>query len=125
MAPAFPGVPTSRWLEEVQTFYKATPDGLELRYDARLRDAMLVQAKALAEMEEKPSLWPWFAALDGLPCGVIRAAQSDILSQDTYHEMQRRLPALYAVELPDRGHIPFLDEPDALALIHSVMKDIK
>lgn len=123
MAPAFPGVPSQRWLEEAQTFYKETPDGLELRYDARLRDAMLAQVAALAEMEEKPSLWPWFAALDGLPAGVIRGAHSDILSAETYAEMQRRLPALRAVELPDRGHIPFLDEPAALALIHDVLKD--
>ena len=123
MSPAFSGVPSQRWLEEAQTFYKETPDGLELRYDARLRDAMLAQAEAVAEMEEKPSLWPWFAALDGLPCGVIRGAQSDILSAETYAEMQRRLPALRAVELPDRGHVPFLDEPAALSLIHDVLKD--
>ncbi|GAB5431124.1 MAG: alpha/beta hydrolase [Epibacterium sp.] len=125
MRDGFANVPEGRWLEEVQTFYKETPDGLELRYDARLREAMLAQAKALSEMEEKPSLWPWFAALDGLPCGVIRGAHSDILSRETFDEMRRRLPALQAVELPDRGHIPFLDEPDALLLIHTVLKDIK
>lgn len=125
MRGSFANVPEGRWLEEVQTFYKETPDGLELRYDARLREAMLAQAKALSEMEEKPSLWPWFAALDGLPCGVIRGAHSDILSRETFDEMRRRLPALQAVELSDRGHIPFLDEPDALLLIHTVLKDIK
>lgn len=125
MRDGFANVPEGRWLEEAQTFYKETPDGLELRYDARLREAMLAQAKALSEMEEKPSLWPWFAALDGLPCGVIRGAHSDILSRETFDEMRRRLPALQAVELSDRGHIPFLDEPDALLLIHTVLKDIK
>lgn len=125
MRDSFANVPEGRWLEEVQTFYKETPDGLELRYDARLREAMLAQAKALSEMEEKLSLWPWFAALDGLPCGVIRGAHSDILSRETFDEMRRRLPALQAVELSDRGHIPFLDEPDALLLIHTVLKDIK
>ncbi|MDF9301912.1 alpha/beta hydrolase [Tritonibacter mobilis] len=125
MRDSFANVPEGRWLEEAQTFYKETPDGLELRYDARLREAMLAQAKALSEMEEKPSLWPWFAALDGLPCGVIRGAHSDILSRETFDEMRRRLPALQAVELSDRGHIPFLDEPDALLLIHTVLKDIK
>ncbi|OIQ31794.1 MAG: alpha/beta hydrolase [Alphaproteobacteria bacterium MedPE-SWcel] len=124
MAADFPGVPSQRWREEVETFYIETPEGLELRYDRRLRDAMLAQAAAVAEMEEPPSLWPWFEALAGCPTGVIRGARSDILSAETYAEMQRRLPALHAVELPDRGHIPFLDEPAALALIHAVLKDI-
>ncbi|KUP91079.1 alpha/beta fold hydrolase [Tritonibacter horizontis] len=124
MAPDFPGLPRQRWQEEAETFYTETPEGLGLRYDARLRDAMLAQAAALAEMEEKPSLWPWFAALDGLPTGVIRGAQSDILSSETYAEMQRRHPAMHAVELPDRGHIPFLDEAPAVALIHAVLKEI-
>ncbi len=122
---AFPGLPRERWLEEAQTFYKETPDGLELRYDARLRDAFLAQAEAIAQMEEKPSLWPWFLAFEGLPVGVIRGAHSDILSAETYAEMQARLPSLQAVELPDRGHIPFLDEAPALALIHAVLKDVK
>lgn len=125
MAPDFPGVPPQRWLEEAQTFYTETPEGLALRYDPRLRDAMLAQAAALAELEEPPSLWPWFAALEGLPVGVIRGAQSDILSAETYAEMQRRLPKLRAVELPDRGHVPFLDEAPAVALIHAVLKDIR
>lgn len=122
---AFPGLPRARWLEEAQTFYTETPDGLELRYDARLRDAFLAQAEAIAQMEEKPSLWPWFLAFEGLPVGVIRGAHSDILSAKTYAEMQDRLPSLQAVELPDRGHIPFLDEAPALALIHAVLKDVK
>lgn len=122
---AFPGLPRARWLEEAQTFYKETPDGLELRYDARLREAFLAQAEAIAQMEEKPSLWPWFLAFEGLPVGVIRGAHSDILSAETYAEMQDRLPSLQAVELPDRGHIPFLDEAPALDLIHAVLKDVK
>ncbi|TNJ47753.1 alpha/beta fold hydrolase [Phaeobacter sp. B1627] len=124
MAADFPGVPSQRWREEVETFYIETPEGLELRYDLRLRDAMLAQAAAVAELEDPPSLWPWFEALAGIPAGVIRGANSDILSADTYAEMQRRLPALHAVELPDRGHIPFLDEAPAIALIHTVLKDM-
>jgi hypothetical protein len=31
--------------------------------------------------------------------------------------MQRRRPDMIAAEVPDRGHIPFLDEPEALAAI--------
>ncbi|UWQ80112.1 alpha/beta hydrolase [Leisingera sp. S132] len=121
MAPAFPDVPAGRWHEEVETFYDQTPDGLSLRYDPRLRDALLAQAEA----GPPPDLWPLFLALDGLPCGVIRGANSDILSAETFAEMQCRLPALQAAEIANRGHVPFLDEPEALALIHSVLDQIK
>lgn len=120
MAPAFPDVPPARWREEVEVFYDETPEGLALRYDPRLRDALLEQAKA----GPPPDLWPLFMALEGLPCGVIRGANSDVLSHETYLEMQRRLPALQAVELDNRGHVPFLDEPAALTLIHSVLDQI-
>ncbi|NIZ13586.1 alpha/beta fold hydrolase [Phaeobacter sp. HF9A] len=125
MAPAFANVAPERWREEVEVFYTQTADGLALRYDTGLRHAMLAQAAALAELDEAPSLWPWFAALKRLPLGVIRGAHSDILSAKTYAEMQRQMPGMRAVELPDRGHIPFLDEADALALIHDVLKDIQ
>ena len=120
MAPAFPDVPPARWREEVEVFYDETPEGLALRYDPRLRDALLEQAKA----GPPPDLWPLFMALEGLPCGAIRGANSDVLSHETYLEMQRRLPALQAVELDNRGHVPFLDEPAALTLIHSVLDQI-
>lgn len=120
MAPAFADVPAQRWREEVEAFYDASPEGLQLRYDPRIRDALLAQAEA----GPVPDLWPLFMALEGLPCGVIRGANSDVLSHETYREMQTRLPSLQAVELANRGHVPFLDEPAALTLIQSVMEQI-
>ncbi|MEK0162413.1 alpha/beta hydrolase [Phaeobacter sp. A36a-5a] len=118
MAPAFPDVPMTRWREEAEVFYTQTRTGLALRYDARLREALLAQAAA----GPAPDLWPLFQSLEGLPCGVIRGANSDILTAETYENMQRRLPDLIAMEVPDRGHVPFLDEPKALALIHRILE---
>ncbi|UWQ50317.1 alpha/beta hydrolase [Leisingera caerulea] len=121
MAPAFPDVPAARWREEAEAFYDQGAEGLSLRYDPRLRDALLAQAEA----GPAPDLWPLFLALEGLPCGVIRGANSDILSTGTFAEMQRRLPGLHTAEIANRGHVPFLDEPEALALIHSVLDHLK
>lgn len=117
MGEAFPAVPADRWLEEVETYYDQGPGGLELRYDPRLRDALLAQAAA----GPAPDLWPLFLSLSGLPCGAIRGQNSDVLSAATFAAMQERLPALHAVELEGRGHVPFLDEPEAVALIHTVL----
>jgi pimeloyl-ACP methyl ester carboxylesterase len=121
----FPGLPRSRWLEDAQTFYDATDDGLALRYDVKLRDALLAQIAAIAERPEPPSLWPGFEALGALPCGFIRGAHSDVLSAETFAQMKARLPHMRMVELPDRGHVPYLDEATSLDLIHAVLEDIK
>lgn len=120
----FPGLDPARWLEDAQTFYAQTETGLELRYDPRLRDALLAQAADIAAMETPPSLWPWFEALDGLPCASIRGAFSDILSAETFAKMKSRLPQMHAVELPDRGHVPYLDEAPALAAINAVLTEV-
>ncbi len=66
-----------------------------------------------------PDLWPWFDALDGLPLATLRGANSNILSTATAAEMQRRRPDMIFAEVPDRGHVPFLDEPASLAAIRA------
>ena len=53
----------------------------------------------------------------GLPLALLRGATSNILSADTAAEMRRRRPDMLFAELEDRGHVPFLDEPGATALI--------
>ncbi|MDP4991966.1 MAG: alpha/beta hydrolase [Marivita lacus] len=105
----FPNVPQERWLREAQILFNETEDGLELTYDPRLREAV-VEGGA----QPVPDLWPLFDALSGLPLACIRGANSDLLSPATFAEMKKRRPDMVAVEVPDRGHIPFLDEPESL-----------
>ena len=59
-------------------------------------------------------LWPLFDALEGVPLCAIRGANSDLLSEGTFAEMKARRPDMIATEVPGRGHVPFLDEPEAL-----------
>lgn len=105
----FPDVPDDRWLAEVKQQYKESPEGLELRYDPKLRDAVLADGAQPA-----PDLWPLFDALSGLPVALIRGANSDLLTAQTAAEMCRRNPDMIYAEVPDRGHVPFLDESTAL-----------
>lgn len=112
MRDMFPNVPMQRWHEEVAKFFVETEEGLELSYDPKLRDA--VEATSHAAV---PDLWPWFEALDGLPVAILRGANSDLLTQETYDEMLRRLPQAKGAVVPDRAHVPFLDEPEAVALL--------
>jgi pimeloyl-ACP methyl ester carboxylesterase len=110
----FHNVPDATWAAMAARLYRETPDGLALRYDPRLRDAV---AAVFAPDAPVPDLWPLFDAFAGLPLALIRGAGSDILSAETAAEMRRRRPDMLFVELPDRGHVPFLDEPPVVALI--------
>jgi pimeloyl-ACP methyl ester carboxylesterase len=121
-ADAFPGVPLSRWRAQAEAMFAETPGGgLALRYDARLRDALVGQAGA----GEAPDLWQMFDALRALPLAAIRGANSDLLSPETFAAMQTRHPGLIAATVPDRGHVPFLDEAQALAAIRAVLEQTR
>lgn len=112
-SPGFAGVPMTRWLEEARHLSIETPDGLRINYDPTLREAFL------AAFDGPPvDLWPLFDALAGRPLALIRGANSDLLTQATAAKMRARRPDMAFVEVPDRAHIPFLDEPQALDLLH-------
>ncbi len=115
MAGQFPGVTAERWTEQARRYYRQTPHGLELSYDPLLRQALIAQSAALPS--GPADLWPAFDALHGLPLALIRGANSTLLEPSTMAEMQRRRPDMIAAEVPDRGHVPFLDEPQAQSVI--------
>ncbi|MCA8882730.1 MAG: alpha/beta hydrolase [Rhodobacteraceae bacterium] len=112
-AAAFPGVPRAMWRVHAERIWTETADGLALRYDAKLRDSLIEQS-ATGDVAD---LWPCFDAFEGLPLALIRGANSDILSAATAAEMQRRRPDMLYAEVPRRGHVPFLDEPEAQKVI--------
>lgn len=110
--PGFDHVPPLRWQEEAIRHYVQLDGHVGLTYDPALR-----QSFDAAMAAPLPELWPLFDACEGLPLALIRGAESDVLARATAEEMRRRRPDLIFVEIPDRGHIPFLDEEEA---IHAV-----
>lgn len=111
--PGFANVPEGRWLDDAQRHYEHLPEGgLKIRYDAELREAFLA-----AFSGESPDLWPLWTATAGFPVALIRGANSDLLSREVVEEMRRRRLDLISVEVPDRAHVPWLDEPESLAVI--------
>ncbi len=117
----FANVPDSRWRQEVEKHYLATPQGLTINYDPKLRDATLA---AFDPKAPPPDLWPLFDALQGRPVAGLRGQNSDILSAQTFARMQSRLPML-AATVPDRAHVPFLDEPAATAVLRDWVTQLK
>ena len=107
-------LPPERWRAFAERLYSETETGLHIRYDPELRTSFL------AAFDAPPvDLWPLFDASAGLPMALIRGANSDLLSADTAREMCRRRPDMIFTDVPGRGHVPFLDEPEALAAIRA------
>jgi pimeloyl-ACP methyl ester carboxylesterase len=64
-----------------------------------------------------PSLWPQFKALSRNPVLVLRGEHSDLLTTETVEKMHAIKPDIMAKTVPDRGHVPFLDEPESIEAI--------
>ncbi|MDE3026872.1 MAG: alpha/beta hydrolase [Paracoccaceae bacterium] len=114
--PGFAHVPPARWLAEARLHYMASAGGLKITYDPALREAFIAAFDG-----PDPDLWPLFDAIAPLPLALIRGANSDLLSPATTAEMRRRRPDMIFAEVPDRAHIPFLDEPEAVAAIRAFL----
>lgn len=112
-SPGFDAVPMARWRAEARRRFAEGPGGRPmLNYDPALREAFMAAQRAGGG-----DLWPMFDALGERPVAVIRGANSNLLTAETVAEMRRRRPDMITAEVPGRGHVPFLDEPEALSAI--------
>lgn len=105
-AAQFPKLTAAQWLGAAERAWTVRAGKLVPTYDPAL-------AATLADFDIEhplPALWNEFDALAGAPVLVIRGANSDILSAATVREMQARHPNLQVIEVPDQGHVPFLDD---------------
>lgn len=115
----FANVPQERWDTEVRRLWQQTEKGLINRYDPQLR----VSVEAVFNGPEV-DLWPLFDACNGLPLALIRGANSLLLTLETAAEMRRRRPDMAFAEVPNRAHIPFLDEPESLTVITAFLESL-
>ncbi len=116
MGAEFPGLSDEKWRVCARRWFDEGPEGLVLNYDPRLRDA--VEA---ASVQPAADMWPLFDMLAPVPVAVVRGANSDLLTRETVARMQARRPDLIVAEVPDRGHVPFLDEPEAMAALAALV----
>lgn len=116
-SPGFDGVPASRWMEEAAKHYVQTEKGLRITYDPALRLSFLASMAAPAV-----ALWPYFNAMVDIPIALIRGANSDLLSQETVNSMLERRPDMIWANVPGRAHVPFLDEPKSLDIVHKFIR---
>ncbi len=118
-AATFPGVSPERWQSLASRWWVETPERLKINYDPHLRDAFEVAAKL-----PPVDLWPLYEALTDIPLAVLRGDYSNILSLETVAGMQRRHPGLIVRHVANRGHVPFLDEPESLSAFDALLARI-
>ncbi|PWR21031.1 alpha/beta fold hydrolase [Zavarzinia compransoris] len=111
----FPDVDDATWARFARAVFTEKPDGgLRPNYDPKIGDAMRAGGPPV-------DMWPIFAGLGAVPTLVLRGVLSDLLASSTVERMKAAKPDLVAVEVPGRGHAPFLDEPAALAAIDALL----
>ena len=118
--PGFGNVPEDRWRAFAERLYTPTDTGLHIRYDPELRTSFLAAFEGPAA-----DAWPLFDACAGLPLALVRGANSDLLSAASAAEMCRRRADMIFAEVPDRAHVPFLDEAESLVAIRSWLEQMQ
>ena len=113
---ALPGLSDEQWADYTRRSYSDVDGVPRLDMDPNIGEAVRAAPAAAA-----PDLWPVFDALAQVPTLVLRGASSDILSSATVERMQARKPDLVRVEVPNRGHVPLLDEPEAVTAIDAFL----
>ncbi len=112
----FPGLTAEKWGVLARRWFKVSDSGVALNYDPGIGKAMQEQARG-----EAPDLWGLFDLMAGVPLALLRGANSDLLSAETAAQMQARRPDMIYGEVPNRGHIPFLDEPESVETIRKLL----
>ena len=121
-AVAFPHYKAKDWDAFARRIFIEGPEGAPiLNYDPDIA----VPIKAAGAKALVPNLWPMFGKLTkGRPVLLVRGAASDLLSEEIAAKMRKRAPRMDFVEVPNVGHAPMLDEPEARAAIFPFLGEL-
>lgn len=115
---AFPDWSESNWMRYAQgTYCQLAHGGLDIRLD---RNVGVASREGVSGLRQDP--WQLFDALRNIPLLVLRGELSDILAIETLEKMRKRKPDLTAVIVKNRGHAPYLDEPEAIDAIEKFLE---
>lgn len=119
-SPEISGLTESDWLCFARRLYKEEAGSIVRDYDPSL--ALTFPPPDEVARETYPQLWTQFSALKDKPCAVLRGEFSDLLSEETVHDMSAVHKELITACVRGRGHVPFLDEPESIAAVERVAK---
>lgn len=117
----YPGWELDQWIVYAKRLCKLTPGGrVVLDYDMRIAEPF-----KLPGGETGFDLWPAFRALGATPSLIVHGAESDLLSAATVERMKAEAPGMESVIVPNVGHAPTLEEPEAVAAIDALLARVK
>ena len=115
---SFPAVPAEVWAEFARGLFNDKDGRPAPGYDPKLGRILSVKDGPV------PQLWPQFAGLGRLPMLVIRGENSDILSPETFAEMQARHPDCAALTVAGEGHAPLLMDNRSIGAIRQFLSAV-
>ncbi|MCI4643177.1 MAG: alpha/beta hydrolase [Hyphomonadaceae bacterium] len=122
-ADAFPGKDGAFWMEFARRTFREREDGrVILDYDPAIARSL---RKIKAGMVMRFVMWRLFTAMKKAPLLVVRGEISDLFSARTAARMVSRHPAASEVVVPNVGHAPILDEPEAVAGISAFLEGLE
>jgi pimeloyl-ACP methyl ester carboxylesterase len=117
----FPKWGLDDWLVFAKRLCKLGSNGrIGFDYDMRLAEPFRVPGG-----ESGFDMWPAFRSLTGIPSLLVRGARSDLLSEATMEAMKREAPLMETVSIPNVGHAPTLDEPEAVQAIERLLARVE
>ena len=107
----YPDFSAADWMIQAKRRFTPMDDGrLRADYDLDI-------AKPFAVNFAPVNLWPFFAAFGAIPVLAVRGGISDLLSPAVFARMKEVKPDLEQATVPNRGHVPLLNEPESLPAI--------
>jgi pimeloyl-ACP methyl ester carboxylesterase len=120
-ADVYPHWTVTDWLAMAKRIYRLNSSGrIVLDYDMKIAEPLRVPGN-----EAGPDMWQAFAALKKVPTLIVRGARSDVLAEATAARMVGELDDVELVTVPDVGHTPTLDEPQAVAAIDRLLARVE
>ena len=113
MSAHFPGLSEEEWRAYARMTFLEKDGRFVARYDPKLARTL----EAIGPDTPRVELWPQFEALAQRPVLVVRGECSDILSQQTFEEMQKRTANCEGHIVPGQGHAPLLIDAPTIARI--------
>lgn len=113
---AFPKYDEREWLATARRHCREKDGKVAFDYDPAIATVF-----SAAGPTPKIDMWPLFVALAQKPLLVVRGERSELLSSETFEKMKTAAPGAGFVVVPDVGHAPMIDEPQAVAAIHDFL----
>ena len=114
-----PGLSDEDWEKMAWRAYRENEKGVpHLDMDPNIGEAV----RKVGAQKGDP--WALFDSFKDKPVTLLWGVMSDILTKDIIDKMTAKKPDLNVVAVPNRGHVPLLDEPECRAALDAFLEEV-